>query len=40
MRKRQMSGNDVLIPDDAQRWYRACESEEDLDAVHIDEAHW
>ena len=40
MRKRQMSGNDVLITDDAQRWYRACESEEDLDAVHIDEAHW
>jgi len=40
MRKRQMSGNDVLITDDAQRWYRTCESEEDLNAVHIDEDHW
>ena len=39
MHKRQMSGNDVPITDDSQRWYRACESEEDLDSIRIDKAH-
>ena len=38
MHKRQMSGNDVPITDDFQRWYRACESEEDLDSIRIDKA--
>lgn len=40
MKKRQMSGNDVVIGTEEDRWYKDCKTEEDRDAVHISEAHW
>jgi len=37
MRKRQMSGNDVVLKD-GERWFT--EDVEDVNTVHISEAHW
>jgi len=40
MRKRQMSGNDVILKDESERWFAKTTTDEERDAITIAEAHW
>ncbi|KAF8321287.1 DUF1348-domain-containing protein [Clavulina sp. PMI_390] len=40
MAKRQMSGNDLVLKDESERWFTNTTSDDERDAVTITDAHW